>query len=389
MKILLLASRVPYPLDNGEDLRVFHFAKYLSPQHDIHLLAYTSGSPPAPEVARYFSRIHTIETQPSNGSNGRLISRLAYTFSPDHMYSFDTRISSALNHLLEQDQFDLIWIPAWPMIPYAKYIKDVPVFLDVMDDGILELARELRFSGSMKEAGLNFKRLFVTFLFERKYFSRVSLCSLVSERDAEVLRWVCPSARQVVIPNGVDSDYFKPLGLDEKFPSIVFEGNMGFPPSVDAVLHFCREIFPLVVEKIPEVKFYIVGKNPASEIQALASEHIIVTGYVEDVRPFLDQSSIFICPMRKGAGIKNKILQAWAMMKPVLATKTALGGLCATDEENILIADEPRSFAEAVIRLLEDPALRHSLGLSGRETVLRHHTWQHQVQLLEDQMKDL
>ena len=390
MKILLLASRVPYPLDNGEDLRIFHFARHLSCHHDIHLMAYTSGSlPPPPEAAAYFKRIHTLEPPTNNGSNGRLISRLAHMFSPDHMYFFDNRISSALTHLLKENRFDLVWIPAWQMMPYAKYVKNVPVFLDVMDDGVLELAREIRHRQPVRQTVINLKRLFVTFLFERRYFSRVSLCALVSERDAEVLRWICPTAKQVVIPNGVDSDYFKPLGLSEKFPSIIFEGNMSFSPSVDAVLYFCRDILPLLLAKIPEVKFYIVGKDPVPEIQALASKHTIVTGRVADVRPYLDQTSIFVCPMRKGAGIKNKILQAWAMAKPVVATSLATGGLSAIDGENILTTDRPAVFAQQITRLLKDRPLRDRMGQQGRQTVLREHMWERQVQLLEDQIRDL
>jgi polysaccharide biosynthesis protein PslH len=388
MKILLLASRVPYPLDNGEDLRVFHFAKHLSLHHEIQLLAYESGLPPAPEAACYFSRIYTVETPPTNGSNHQSISRLMHAFSPDHMYFFDPRVSSRLSDLLKHDRFDLVWIPAWQMIPYARDIREVPVFIDVMDDGILELARELRLCGSLKEAGIIMKKLFVTYRFERRYFARAALCSLVTERDAEILRWVCPGARQVVIPNGVDSEYFKPLGLGEDFPSLIFEGNMSFSPSVDAVLYFCREILPLVWKQAPKTKFWIVGKEPVQEIRALANDRIIVTGYVDDVRPYLDRASVFVCPMRKGAGIKNKVLQAWAMAKPVVATSITLGGLRAQNAYNIMIADGARAFAEHAIRLIGDRALRNALGKKARKTVLEYYSWEERVRPLEEALKN-
>jgi len=318
-----------------------------------------------------------------------LMSRLMRTFSPDHMYSFDSQISSGLGKLLEQDRFDLVWIPAWQMIPYSRYVKHVPIFVDVMDDGVLELARELRWSKSLKKATVNLKRLFVTFLFERRYFDRIALCSLVSERDAEVLRWVCPRAKQVVIPNGVDSGYFKPLGCAEDFPSLIFEGNMSFPPSVDAVLYFCREILPLIQKKVPQVKFYIVGKDPLQEVRSLAGNCIVVTGYVNDVRPYLDCASVFVCPMRKGAGIKNKILQAWAMAKPVIATSVALGGLRIIPDGNIIVTDGPKSFAQEVIRLLDNPGFREELGQTGRQTVVEHYTWEQQARSLEGALRSL
>lgn len=389
MKILLLASRVPYPLYNGEDLRIFHFAKYLSQDHELHLVAYGSGSSSAPEAACYFKRIHTLEAAPTNGANGRLMSRLLQAFSPDHLYSFDPQICSVLSRLLEEERFDLVWIPAWQMIPYARHIRHVPIFVDVMDDGVLELGRELRSCGSLGEATVTLKRLFVTYLFERRYFRRVALCSLASERDAEVLSWVCPTAKQVVIPNGVDTHFYKPLGLGEDFPSIIFEGNMSFAPSVDAILHFCNKTLPLIQNKIPEIKLYIVGKDPPPEILRLAEQSIIVTGYVEDVRPYLDRASVFICPMRKGAGIKNKILQAWAMGKPVVATPIALGGLCAQLGKNIMAANGPSEFAEKVTELFERPGLRRELGRGGLETVRNHYSWERQVQLLEDAFRSL
>jgi len=389
MNILLLASRVPYPLDNGEDLRVFHFSKYLSRRHDLHLLTYGTGLSPAPEAACYFRRIFTIETPPTNGSNNQPMLRLMQAFSPDHMYFFDSQISSGLSQLLKQDRFDLVWIPAWQMIPYARFVRNAPIFIDVMDDGVLELARELRWSKSLKKAVVNLKRLFVTYLFERRYFCDAALCSVVSERDAEVLRWVCPRAKQVVIPNGVDSDYFKPLGFAEDFPSLIFEGNMSFSPTVDGVIYFCREILPLIQEKVPQIKFYIVGKDPLQEVRALASDCITVTGYVDDVRPYLDRASVFICPMRKGAGIKNKILQAWAMARPVVATSVALGGLRAIPDGNIIVADDPKSFAQQVVRLLDNPSLRGELGRRGRETILEHNTWEQQAGSLEEALKKL
>ena len=383
MKILLLASRVPYPLENGEDLRVFHFSKYLSRNHDLHLLAYSSGSLTAPEVVPYFRTIETVEISSTNGSRDHLMSRLVHTFSPDHMYFFDPRISSRLSDLLKRVRFDLLWIPAWQMVPYSAKVREIPVFIDVMDDGVLELARELRLSRSVKTTAVNLKRLFVTYLFERRYFRQAALCSLASERDSEVLRRVCRTATQVIIPNGVDSELFKPLGLAEDYPSLIFEGNMSFSPSVDAVLYFCREILPLIWKKVPQARFYIVGKDPGHQVRALRSDRIIVTGYVDDCRPYLDRASVFVCPMRKGAGIKNKILQAWAMAKPVVGTSVAFGGLRTVSDNTIVTADDPKSFAQKVVSLLGDSKLREELGRRARNSILNYYTWERQGRSLE------
>jgi glycosyltransferase involved in cell wall biosynthesis len=146
---------------------------------------------------------------------------------------------------------------------------------------------------------------------------------------------------------------------------------------------------PRIAERVPEVKLTIVGKDPVPEVRRLAGERVIVTGFVDDVRPYIDRASIFVCPMRKGAGIKNKLLQAWAMAKPVVSTSIALGGLYAKPGENILVADTPAEFSEAVIRLLKNSVLRQALGGAGLKIIRGHYTWDRQGRLLEAALRAL
>jgi glycosyltransferase involved in cell wall biosynthesis len=173
------------------------------------------------------------------------------------------------------------------------------------------------------------------------------------------------------------------MNLGEDYPSLVFEGNMSFGPSVDAIAYFCREVFPIITSRIPEIRLSIVGRDPTEDVRRLQSERVVVTGKVDDVRPYLDRASVFICPMRKGAGIKNKLLQAWSMAKAVVATSVATGGLAAVHEENVLIADDSQSFANEIIRILQSPQMRKTIGINGRHTVVRYYTWERQVQQLE------
>jgi glycosyltransferase involved in cell wall biosynthesis len=176
------------------------------------------------------------------------------------------------------------------------------------------------------------------------------------------------------------------MNFPEDYPSLIFEGNMSFLPSVDAMIYFCRDVFPLITAKAPEAKLWIVGRDPTSEVRNLHNERIIVTGTVDDVRPYLARASVFICPMRKGAGIKNKLLQAWAMGKPVVATSVGAGGLPAVHQKNVLIADDTHSFAREIICLLADPELRKTLGRNGRQTVLSKYTWDQQARYLQNWM---
>ena len=383
MKVLLIASHVPYPLDNGEDLRIFHFVKQLSSRHEIHLVAYGRSELLSQEIRRYFKEVHLLAEATESSEPPRNYRRFIDAFLPSYVYGFDARMDQFVKDVIRKQSFDVVWIPAWQMMPYSYRLPSVRVLLDVMDDGVLELLRETRLSKSVRQLLVNLKRLLVTYLFERKYFSQVKWCSVVTEADAVFLRHICSRANVVTIPNGVDCEYFMPMGSPEVYPSLIFEGNMSFGPSIDAICYFHAEILPKIKKQIPEIKLWIVGKNPAREIQNLKAANVTVTGYVEDVRPYLDRASVFICPMRKGAGIKNKILQAWAMGKPVVSTSIALAGLSANPEENIIVADRPDQFAAQVVRLLKDESLRKAVGERARRTVRDRYSWRQQAELLE------
>ena len=155
--------------------------------------------------------------------------------------------------------------------------------------------------------------------------------------------------------------------------TLVFEGNMMFGPNVDAARRLALEILPIVRAAIPAARLVLVGRDPAPEVRALAGESVEVTGTVDDVRPFLARGTVFACPMRLGSGIKNKILQAWAMARPVVATPASLGGLAAHDEDNLLVREDNLGFSEAVIELIRDPArvrtTRGARPLDGRARV--------------------
>ena len=343
-----------------------------------------------PQVLRQcFRNVHMIEASEPQRDSGGGLKGLLDAFRPSQMYRYDERIEKIVQRLLVNEKYDWLWIPAWQMIPYGYGLTGTSVLLDVMDDGVLELFREVRCSTSAKQLMVNMKRLFVTYFFEKKYFSSVRCCCLVTDEDAQVLRRVCPIANVITVPNGVDAEYFSPKGLSAEYPSLIFEGNMSFGPSADAITYFCSAILPRVHAQVSQTRVFVVGRDPTDAVRNLQSDRVNVTGYVDDVRPYLDRASVFVCPMRKGAGIKNKILQAWAMAKPVVATSLAAAGLRANHGENILIADEPTVFAEHVLSLLRRPEERQRLGQRGRETVLRYHSWERQVQLLEDQLAEL
>jgi len=218
-------------------------------------------------------------------------------------------------------------------------------------------------------------RKFMTY--ERTAARRFDLCLVVSETERERLVRIQPRARVSVIPNGVDTAYFGPSFRGYDPYRLVFTGSMSHSPNVDAMTFFCREMLPLVRERMPEVRLDIVGLNPAPAVRVLEKQYprVRVTGAVVDVRPYILDAAVYVAPITSGGGTRLKILEALACGKAVVATRFACNGLQVHDGANILLRDDPEGFAEAIIDLLGDPAKVQRLGRAGRELVVGQFDW--------------
>jgi sugar transferase (PEP-CTERM/EpsH1 system associated) len=213
--------------------------------------------------------------------------------------------------------------------------------------------------------------------YERQVIRQSDLYVVASEREAQWVRRVVPEARVAVISNGVDTECFKPqpeTGPDSH--TLLFVGTLSYEPNADAVQWFCREIYPRIRTRVPEVKLLIVGRDPPLTLRSLEQiAGVTITGWVEDVRPYLAQSTVVIVPLRNGGGTRLKILEALAMGKAVVSTSIGAEGLDVTHGQNILIADTPDAFAQAVVQLLCSETLRQKLGENGRQLVEHYYEW--------------
>jgi glycosyltransferase involved in cell wall biosynthesis len=211
---------------------------------------------------------------------------------------------------------------------------------------------------------------------ERRAMDRFDVVTTVADADAARLRALLPAARVDVVPNGVDAARFRPDPHVTATPSsLVFVGAMAYPPNVAAMRFFTDEVLPIVRRSRPDARLTIVGRDPAPMVRAMASEAVEVTGEVDDVRPYLAAAGIFVAPMVSGSGIKNKVLEAMAMARPVVATSLAVEGLPVRNGENVLVADGPAGLADAIERLIVDAKERARIGDGGRELVERAYTW--------------
>ncbi|GAJ23971.1 unnamed protein product, partial [marine sediment metagenome] len=189
---------------------------------------------------------------------------------------------------------------------------------------------------------------------------------------------VAPESKVAVIPNGVDIRYFESSAEAksmERPEALLFIGSMAYAPNQDAVFFFHREVWPLLEANFPDLKWWIVGRDPSAEVQSLASTNIRVTSWVEDVRPYMAASQAMVVPLRSGGGSRLKILEAMAARLPVVSTTIGAEGLSVSDGKDILLADESRQFADTVTRLFQEPSLAQRMRTNGRHLVEARYDW--------------
>lgn len=381
MNILILCDRYPSSMLDGLTLRIIHYVRKLRVRHNFDLVCYGPADE-TPFVPPLFGHVEVFAAPPATAQTGW--AKLHDAFSVDALYYFSAEVKQHLEKIIASRNYDAIWDAGSNMLlNLPASASEIPLLADTVDDCVLTRWRILRESKGLTSRLKGLKELLLQAMFTRKYIAAANANLLVSEIDAAVYSRVCPGKRVEVIHNGVDADFFKPLGAEVEPHELIFEGSISFAPNRDGILYFVDEILPLIRQSIPDVKFTIAGRNPPPEIQRLASDSITVTGFVDDVRPYLDRAAVFVCPLRGGAGIKNKVLQAWSMGKAVVATTPSIGGLKVQDGKNIFVRDAPESFAAEVIRLLQNPAEAAQIGQNARATIMDHYTWDKKAAQLE------
>lgn len=387
MRVLVICDAHPFPLTNGQNLRIFHYVRHLKDRHVFDLLSV--GDPAVPqELIPLFNDIRVIppSTPPSPSPLQSIARKLS--LSGRQLFYHSDSAATVLAEIARRKVHDLFWFSGGGTLnTHLPQPAVVPVLADVVDSLVLTQLRQLQRASGPFDHIRQAKRLFAAYNFERYAFRGADEAVFVAEGDAAMFHRICPGVPVSVVHNGVDEEYFVPPAARSARMRIAFEGNMGFSPNVEAAQTLCRQILPLIRSKIPDVEIAIIGRDPAPAVVALAAaDGVEVTGLVEDVRPHLAECAVFACPMQSGAGIKNKILQAWSMGMPVVATTLAIGGLRVQQDVNAVLADEPLSFARALVALLRDRARADAIGAAGRRTVIEGYTWSIKARELEQVM---
>ena len=402
MNILVVTERIPYPIWSGSTIRIHPPFRILGKRHKIILFCFIGSKEHLkylPQVQKIFHSVRHMNDRKKGKRElkGRILNILSLKPEPitERQYpNYFKAVSDTIREIISEEKIDIVYTHLFDMAQYTNGIRNVSKVLDLVDSETLFLWREIT------KKRMSFSLSYIRELFDlvraRKWEKMIprfhDVTVLISPKDADIIHGLSPKSTIKVIPNGVDVDYYFPSTVNAKDRSniLTFHGHMSYPPNVDAMLYFFKHIMPLVVKQVPDLKLLIVGKNPSPEIKKLQdSYHVQVTGFVEDIRPFLWQASICIFPLRKGGGFRNKIAEAMAVGKPVITTTMGAEGLEVVPGKHCVIADRPKEFAGSIIELLKDQQLMDNLGDSARKFMVKHYSWENVAAQFESLYKAL
>lgn len=399
MKILALARDIPATSRMPGSPRFFHFCRELSRQHSLILVAMCNSDERKkafeedPQSQGVFQKIFILPPRPKTTWWGRqnhrlhLASHLLLKYSHAKYYS---EICQLTQRYTKEYGADVVLVDGLQMSQYLFFTRDVPAVLDLADSMTLLFSRiAAREPATWRKLMLQMECWGVS-RWEKilpRYFPRLVV---ISEVDKDAILQLNPEARLSIIANGVDREYFRFRKNSGTTNKLVFTGVMGYGPNEDGAVFFVREVFPIVRETMREVQFFIVGQGPTAVVRDLAREPgVTVTGTVDDIRPYVWDSTIYVCPLRFGAGVKNKVLSALSLGTPVVTTSIGAEGIGGEDGRHYLIADTPEQFAAAILRICQNRELARTLVENGVNLIDRKYSWHEKGELLEKELIDV
>jgi len=381
MRVLFIAPRLPWPADTGGKIRTLNILKQLTTFAEVDLVCF-SFEPDDERHRRQLRQAMHLDVHLVPHRDPSLSRRIRQLLEPRPLSvaKYEANAMAAkIKSLLLGRVYDAAHIDHIHMAQYHPNVADLPCYIDDhnVEFKILERCANVEKNTIKKEI---YRRQAAKMkVFETQALKDCSACGAVSEEDARILKDLASVAVHVV-PNGVDTEYFKPqdaVTAKKEETALVYTGSMDWLPNEDAVLFMVKDILPLLWAKNPDIIFYIVGKNPSPQVRALTDQEkrIVVTGSVDDVRPYIASVQVFVCPLRIGGGTRLKILEAMSMEKAVVATRVGAEGIDYQDRIDIAVEDEPQAFADRVLALLDDPMTRRKMGENGRRLVVKKYDW--------------
>jgi glycosyltransferase involved in cell wall biosynthesis len=382
MNILYFSPRECWPLTTGARLRDYYLARELARNASVTYLGMRAPQAPPEAPPPSEAGFAEVAIAPRERAYGllRLLRGAAGPLPVTILNYWSHQVAAALERILRSARFDTVQIEGVHLLPYVALIrKTSPRAAVIADWHNIESEILTRYSGGARGFARRIFARRTAVLTARAEDQLLSLCAchtVSSARERDKLHARNAQARIEVVPNGVDVEYYAHVNPLDGPRQIVFVGSMDYHANVDAATWMVREIWPTLKLRLPALQFIIVGRKPTPEVKALAGPDIVVTGTVEDTRPFYQRALAAVVPLRIGSGTRLKILEAMAAGVPVVSTRLGAEGLDVADGENILIADRPADFAATVQRLAVEPPWRNSLIDRGRQLVAESYDWQ-------------
>lgn len=386
MKIFVLLPRIPWPLEKGDKLRAYNQIKQLALNNEVILCALNTDNNLNKENARkalkpYCDSIHFLDI-------GKLsvvtnVMRALFLGMPMQCgYFYNKKIHNQIHELIKEHNPDMLFGQLLRTAEYIRHEK-TPKTIDYQDVFSMGMKRRYEIAPFYLRPFFNmeYKRLR---RYEHDIFDDFNVKTIISVQDRDDIDH--PKREEIlIVPNGVDHEYYTPQDKEKKY-DIVFTGNMAYAPNVNAVEYLANHIMPLVWKHLPDAKLYIAGATPDPRVKKVASENIIISGWLDDMRDAYAQSRIFIAPMRIGTGLQNKLLEAMCMRLPCITTPLANGSLHAEDNKEILVGNNEYELADHIVTLLTDKEKTESIAQNGYDFVHRVYDWGMATNIMEEAM---
>lgn len=389
MDILVLIPEPAFPPVSGGRIRIFNTIKQLSLNHNVYLISLVEDNKELAYREELLKYCCDVALFPKDSSIVRILKRkISCYFGSNLNYVaqfYKREVEAKIEEFMTRYPIDVIHVEHCYMDLYhldkwrTKGVKKVLVQQNLEYVLFDQHVKATKASDSLRRKLENFmdNRKFKDF--ETKVMRNQDMVVAMSEEDRRKIVDLAPEIdeRTVVVPNGVDTNFFQPPEAGRKQATLVFTGFMQYVPNEDGIVWFCDEILPEICAKVPEVQVLVVGRNPSEKVLRLqeTSARITVTGFVEDVRNYLNTSTVFICPLRMGSGTRLKIMEAMASGIPIVSTSIGSEGIEVTDGQDIILADNARGFATKTLDLLGDPDKRAVISANARKLVEDKYSW--------------
>jgi sugar transferase (PEP-CTERM/EpsH1 system associated) len=394
MNILYLVHRLPWPPDKGDKVRSYHLLHHLVSRHRVFLGTFVDD--PADMI-----HLDTVRALCAGSHIARLDPREAKIRSLRGLwrgepltlgYYRDGGLQRWVEGVLERERIDAAVVFSSSMAQYVERTPGLPLLVDFVD---VDSAKWSQYAQRHRwPMSWIYRREGRRLLAYERSVARVARRSyFVTDREAELFVQQAPESAAAVeaMANGVDADFFAPDPpraspyASGQVP-IVFTGAMDYWPNIDAVTFFVHEVLPQLRARRPELRFHIVGRNPAPAVRALAGEGVHITGTVPDVRPYLQHAAVVVAPLRLARGIQNKVLEAMAMARPVVAAQTCVEAIAARPGVDLIGAELAEDYVQAIEALLARPERALALGAAARECVLGAYSWEAHLSRIDRQL---